>query len=298
LLAEHIATLCGAKFGYLGEAANSVGAYLAGALPDTRGMNAAQMLASPRKAYILLNVEPELDMHDAQQAMAAMHAADMVVALSAYQHHATEYADVLLPIAPFTETSGTYVNTEGRVQSFRGAVKPLGETRPAWKVLRVLGNLLDLSGFDFDSSEAVREEVLPGSKLAGHNVADKLNNHIDGVALQTLATNNNGGLQRISDVPIYFADAVVRRAASLQMTHDAAIPGVAMHSSELQKLNVRAGDLVNVHQGKGRVRLIARADDSMPVATARVAAGHFLTAELGAMFGTIIVEAIEVGDRA
>jgi NADH-quinone oxidoreductase subunit G len=125
-----------------------------------------------------------------------------------------------------------------------------------------------------------------------------LNNHIDGVALQTLATNNNGGLQRISDVPIYFADAVVRRAASLQMTHDAAILGVAMHSSELRKLNVRAGDLVNVHQGKARVRLVARADDSMPVATARVAAGHFLTAELGAMFGTIIVEAIEVGDRA
>jgi NADH-quinone oxidoreductase subunit G len=301
LLAEQIATLCGAKFGYLGEAANSVGAYLAGALPagnmgTVQGMNAAQMLASPRKAYILLNVEPELDMHDAQQAMAAMHAADMVVAMSAYKHHATEYADVLLPIAPFTETSGTFVNTEGRVQSFRGAVKPLGETRPAWKVLRVLGNLLNVAGFDYDSSEAVRDEVLPGSKLAEHNVTDKLNNHITGVALQALVSSNQAGLQRISDVPIYFADAVVRRAASLQMTHDAAVPGVAMHSSELQKLNVRAGDLVNVHQGKARVRLIARADDSMPVATARVAAGHFLTAELGAMFGTITVEAI--GDNA
>jgi NADH-quinone oxidoreductase subunit G len=304
LLAEHIATLSGAKFGYLGEAANSVGAYLAGALPDTGGMNAAQMLASPRKAYMLLNVEPELDMHDAQQAMAAMHAADMVVAMSAYKHHATEYADVLLPIAPFTETSGTFVNTGGRVQSFRGAVKPLGETRPAWKVLRVLGNLLGVAGFDYDSSESVREEVLPGSKLAEQNVADKLNNHIAGVALQAIPPtplSQRGGaqpgrFQRISDVPIYFADAVVRRAASLQMTHDAAIPGVAMHSSELQKLNVRAGDLVNVHQGKARVRLIARADDSMPVATARVAAGHFLTAELGAMFGTITVEAI--GDSA
>jgi NADH-quinone oxidoreductase subunit G len=292
LLAEHIATLCGAKFGYLGEAANSVGAYLAGALPDTGGMNAAQMLVSPRKAYMLLNVEPELDMHDAQQAMAAMHAADMVVAMSAYKHHATEYADVLLPIAPFTETSGTFVNTEGRVQSFRGAVKPLGETRPAWKVLRVLGNLLNVAGFDYDSSEAVRDEVLPSSKLAERNVTEKLNNHIAGVALQALVSSNKTGLQRISDVPIYFADAVVRRAASLQMTHDAAILGVAMHSSELRKLNVRAGDLVNVHQGKARVRLVARADDSMPVATARVAAGHFLTAELGAMFGTITVEAI------
>jgi len=300
LLAEHIAALCAAKFGFLGEAANSVGGYLAGAMPSgAKGMNAAQMLASPRKAYILLNVEPELDMHDPQQAMTAMYAADMVVALSAYKHHATDYADVLLPIAPFTETSGTFVNTEGRVQSFRGAVRPLGESRPAWKVLRVLGNLLEVSGFDYDSGEAVREEV-----LAGLSVADKLNNHITGldshilaVALQAATSSNSQGLQRVSDVPIYFADAVVRRAASLQMTHDAATPCVVMHSSELQKLGVRSGDTVRVNQGKASASLVARADDSMPVATARVAAGHPITAELGAMFGTITVEPI-MGDRA
>src|SRR3989338_3317238 len=185
-LAQRIAALCGASFGFFGEAANSVGGYLAGAVPfggSVQGMNAAQMTASPRKAYILLNVEPELDMHDPQQAMSAMSAADMVVALSAWKHHATDYADVLLPIAPFTETYGTFVSTEGRVQSFNGAVKPLGEARPAWKVLRVLGNLLDVSGFDYDSSEAVRDEV-----LASQNVADKLNNHVDGIALQSPPT--------------------------------------------------------------------------------------------------------------
>jgi NADH-quinone oxidoreductase subunit G len=300
LLAEHIAALCAAKFGFLGEAANSVGGYLASAVPSgAKGMNAAQMLASPRKAYILLNVEPELDMHDPQQAMTAMYAADMVVALSAYKHHATDYADVLLPIAPFTETSGTFVNTEGRVQSFTGAVKPLVNARPAWKVLRVLGNLLDVSGFDYDSSEAVRDEVLPGL-----SVADKLNNHISGVALQSppapllqRGEAKPGGLQRVSDVPIYFADAVVRRAASLQQTHDAATPCVVMHSSELQKLGVRSGDAVRVNQGKASARLVVRADDSMPVATARVAAGHLITAELGAMFGTITMEPI-IGDGA
>jgi NADH-quinone oxidoreductase subunit G len=293
LLSEQIAALCAAKFGFLGEAANSVGGYLAGAVPfGAKGMNAAQMLASPRKAYILLNVEPELDMHDPQQAMTAMYAADMVVALSAYKHHATDYADVLLPIAPFTETFGTFVNTEGRVQSFRGAVKPLADARPAWKVLRVLGNLLEVPGFDYDSGEAVRDEV-----LAGLGVADKLNNHISGAALQAAASSNSQGLQRVSDVPIYFADAVVRRAASLQMTRDAANPCVVMHSSELQKLGVRSGDAVRVNQGKASARLVAQADDSMPVATARVAAGHPVTAELGAMFGTITVEPI-MGDRA
>jgi NADH-quinone oxidoreductase subunit G len=297
VLAGQIAALCAAKFGYLGEAANSVGGYLAGAVPSgAKEMNAVQMLASPRKAYVLLNVEPELDMHDPQQAMSAMYAADMVVALSAYKHRAADYADVMLPVAPFTETSGTFVSTEGRVQSFRGAVKPLGEARPAWKVLRVLGNLLAMPGFNYDSSEAVLAEVLPMKEGAG-SVTGKLDNHIAGVAVQTAASSNSQGLQRVSDVPIYSADAVVRRAASLQLTHDAATPCVVMHGSELRKLGVQSGDAVKVIQGNASVHLVARADDSMPVATARVAAGHPATAELGAMFGMITVEAI-AGDRA
>jgi NADH-quinone oxidoreductase subunit G len=286
-LAERIAALCGAKFGFLGEAANSVGGYLAGAVPfggAVQGMNAAQMLVSPRKAYILLNAEPELDMHDPQQALAAMYAADLVVALSAYKHHATDYADVLLPIAPFTETSGTFVNTEGRVQSFKGTVRPLGETRPAWKVLRVLGNLLEVSGFDYDTSEAVRDEALGTREVGG-----KLDNHLD-IALQNTVSVKAQGLQRVADVPIYSADAVVRRAASLQKTRDAATPCVKMHGSELRKLGLQSGDLVKVSQGKATVRLAVQADDTLPAGSARVAAGHPATAELGAMSGTITVE--------
>jgi NADH-quinone oxidoreductase subunit G len=305
MLAQQIAAAANGKFGFLGEAANSVGAYLAGAVPfgpvngkqAASGMNAAQMLASPRKAYVLLNVEPELDMHDAHQAMNAMKAADMVVAMSAYKHHATEYADVLLPIAPFTETSGTFVSTEGRAQSFRGAVKPLGETRPAWKVLRVLGNLLNVSGFDYDTSEAVRDEVLSGS-----GVAERLNNHIAGVAIQNVNGSGSQGIQRVSDVPIYFADAVVRRAAALHKTRDAALPCVSMHGSELQKLGVKSGDTVKVSQGNGSVQLTVQADDRLPMNTARVAAGHPATAALGAMFGAISVEPISgqpiSGERA
>jgi len=288
LICEQIAALTGAKFGYLGEAANSVGAYLAGAVPfagSVQGMNATQMLAAPRKAYLLLNVEPELDMHDAQQALSAIRAADMVVAMSAYKHHATEYADVLLPIAPFTETSGTFVNTEGRVQSFKGAVKPLGAARPAWKVLRVLGNVMDVPGFDFDTSEAVRDEA-----LGQEAVQSKLSNHIVGLALQSVAVQATVGLQRVSDVPIYAADAVVRRAASLQKTHDAATPCVRLHGSEMQKLGIQCGDAVRVAQGNASVKLAAKLDDLLPQGVARVAAGHATTAALGAMFGTITVE--------
>ena len=287
LLAQHIAELSGGSFGFLGEAANSVGGYLAHAVPfaaSKSGLNAASMLAQPRKAYMLLNVEAELDCADPQAALAAMQAADMVVAMSAYKHKALDYADVLLPIAPFTETSGTFVNTEGRVQSFKGAVKPLGEARPAWKVLRVLGNMLNVPGFEQDSSEAVRDEA-----LAGTPVAARLDNALQGMHAQA-ASGNSDGMQRIADIPPYFADAVVRRAPALQLTRDATAPGVSMHSEELKKLGMQTGDTVQVKQGQGSARLVVHADDHLPQGTARVAAGHSATAALGPMFGTLSVE--------
>ena len=299
LLAQHIAALCGGKFGFIGEAANSVGGYLAQTVPGTQGLNAAAMLAAPRKAYLLLNVEVELDTADGHQALKAMHAADMVVALSAYKHQATDYADVLLPIAPFTETSGTFINTEGRVQSFKGAVKPLAEARPAWKVLRVLGNLLNLAGFEYDSSEAVRDEALQGV-----DVAAELNNsfksplapllqsgeHTAPPLAKGAANEVSGGFQRVADVPIYFSDSIVRRSAPLQATRDAELPSVHMHSAALSKLGMKVGEIIKVSQGQGSARLNLLADDKLPQGVVRVAAGHAATAGLGAMFGTVTVE--------
>jgi len=283
LLAQHIAAVSNAKFGFLGEAANSVGAYLAHAVPGATGMNAAAMLASPRKAYLLLNAEVELDTQNGEQALAAMKAAGMVVALSAYKHRATDYADVMLPIAPFTETSGTFINTEGRVQSFKGAVKPLGEARPAWKVLRVLGNLLSVAGFDQDSSEMVRDEVLKGV-----DICSKLNNQLQGYSAQPVAVA--GGLQRVADVSIYATDAIVRRSAPLQATQDAQTPRALMHSDELKKAGLQSGDQAKVKVGQGSALLQVALDDSLPKGVVRVAAGHAATAGLGAMFGAITVE--------
>jgi NADH-quinone oxidoreductase subunit G len=284
-LAQQIAAAANGKFGFLTEAANSVGGHLVNAVPGAKGLNASAMLATPRKAYVLLNTEPELDCANPQQAMAAMQAADLVIAMSAYKHHATEYADVLLPIAPYTETSGTFVSAEGRVQSFKGAVKPLGETRPAWKVLRVLGNLLKLDGFDQDTSEAVRDEVLKGV-----DVASRLNNTMQVSAQSSAPGTQHSGLQRVADVPIYYADAVVRRSAPLQATTDGAIPLVWMHGEELKKLGVQSGAVVKVSQGQGSVKLFAAADDKLPMGVVRLATGHAATATLGAMFGTITVE--------
>jgi NADH-quinone oxidoreductase subunit G len=288
LLAQKIAVLCGGKSGFLGEAANSVGGYFANALPGAEGMNAAAMLAAPRKAYILLHAEPELDCANAHQAQSAMYAADLVVALSAYKHQAVDYANVLLPVAPFTETSGTFVSTEGRVQSFKGAVRPLGDARPAWKVLRVLGNLLGKRGFDHDSSEAVRDEA-----LAGVDVPAKLDNTLN-MALQSPILSPQpsvlAALQRVAEVPIHSADAIVRRAAALQRTRDAAAPAAAMRGEELKKMGVPPGGTVKVSQGGSSVLLAAAEDNGLPAGVARIPAGHAATAGLGAMFGNVTVE--------
>ncbi len=293
-LARALASLSGGRFGFLGEAANSVGGYLAKALPQAHGRNAARLLSEPRHAYVLLGCEPELDTADGGAALAALHAAEFVIALSPFQHRATEYADVLLPIAPFTETAGTFVNTEGRVQSFKGVVAPLGETRPAWKVLRVLGNLLGLDGFTYETAEEVLAAALPG----GGEVASRLDNALKpGLAAGNLPTPRSS-LQRIGDVPIHWADPLVRRAPALQKTHDAESPQAWMNAATLSQLGLQAGDQVRVSQAGQSALLFAGLDPRTPDRAVRISAGHPLTAGLGPLFGDIEVERVSTGARA
>ncbi len=293
-LALELAHITGARLGFLGEAANSVGAYVAGAVPKTGalgaaalgGLNAAEMLAQPRKAYLLLNVEPELDSYDARQALQAMRAADLVVAMSAFRHRALDYADVLLPIAPFAETSGSFINTEGRLQSFNAVVKPQGETRPGWKVLRVLGNLLGLKGFDHASSEDVRAELLPDGAAT---LAPLLNNGLKQPVLGD-PTPTGAGLERIGEVPIYQLDALTRRAPALQATRDAQPPCAWVNGRFLEKLGLNPGEVIVLKQGGGQASLPLARDDRLPDHCVRVAGAHPLTAELGGLFGEILLE--------
>ncbi len=282
-LVQQLADITGARFGYLGEAANSVGGYIANAIPLAGDLDAARMLAMPRKGYLVLQAEPELDCANPQQALAALQQAATVVVMSPFKlPGALGYADVLLPVAPFSETSGSFINTEGRVQSFNAVVKPLGDTRPAWKVLRVLGNLLGLPGFEQNSSEDVRVEALAGKP---EFVADKLDNRVNGLALQL--DTASPGLERIAEVPIYFADALVRRAPALQKSRDGVLPTARMNAAMLAKFGLTAGDQVRVRQGKGEALLVAALDAGLPDGCVRVAAAHPLTAALGAMSGEL-----------
>ncbi|NRF70503.1 NADH-quinone oxidoreductase subunit G [Aquincola sp. S2] len=283
-LAQWIAEQTGAKLGYLGEAANTVGAQLVNAVPGDGGLNAGQMLGAPMKALLLLDVEPVLDAANAAAARAAMNGAGLVVALTSFEDAAVDNADVLLPIAPFSETAGTFVNAEGRVQSFHGVAKPLGESRPAWKVLRVLGNLLGLPGFGHESSEEVLAEAL--GDLAA--VPARMDNR-SAVPL-TLAPSAPNGLERIADVPIYSTDALVRRAVSLQRTADAAPPVIGVSTALAQRMGLVPGAEVRVSQGNGATLLPVRIESTLADNAVRVSAGHPVTAALGAMFGPISIE--------
>ncbi len=211
-LASWIGEQTGASVGYLTEAANTVGAQLAGAMPSGQGLHAGHMLAGQLKAVILLNNEPEYDSAAGAAAKAALNSAQMVVTLSPFKAN-MDFSDVLLPIAPFTETPGTFVNAEGRVQSFHAVVKPLGETRPAWKVLRVLANLLTLPDFDFESAQDVLRQI-QGAQAA-MVPADRLGNTTQ-AAIDLSATAAAPVV-----ASIYQLDGLVRRATSLQLSADA-----------------------------------------------------------------------------
>jgi NADH-quinone oxidoreductase subunit G len=282
-LANWIGEQTGASVGYLTEAANTVGAQLVNAVPGAGGLNAGQMLGGTGlKGLVLLDVEPTLDAADAASAAAAVKAAEMVIVLSPFKTAASDTADVLLPITPFTETSGSFVNAEGRLQSFHGVVKPLGDARPAWKVLRVLGNLLGLKGFDFETSEDVRAEALGDAS----QLAARLNNG----SSATISTASWNGLERIADVPIYAADSLVRRATSLQSTTDARAPIVGVPQALWSQLGLSDGARVRVSQGAAQAVLPAQLDTTLAANVVRVSAGHAHTAMLGAMFGAISVE--------
>ncbi|WP_175746295.1 NADH-quinone oxidoreductase subunit NuoG [Burkholderia ambifaria] len=284
-VAQWIADNTGATFGFLTEAANTVGAHVVGALPGEGGLNAREAFAQPRKGYVLLNVEPEFDTADPAQALAALNQAEMVVVMSPFKH-GLDYADVLLPIAPFTETAGTYVNAEGSVQSFNGVVRPLGDTRPAWKVLRVLGSLLGLPNFEYETAEEVRLAALGDA-----GVASRLSNQASVAPARVAATAANGGFERLADVPIYHADALVRRAGALHLTAAAKVANAAALPAALfDKLGLKEGDAVRVRQGERAVQLPAVRDANLAETVVRVSAATPAGAALGSLSGELVVE--------
>ena len=291
-LASFVAACSGARLGYLPEAANSAGGWLAGALPHrlpggasapTVGLDTRSMLEAPRKAYVLLGVEPELDCWDGAAALKALQAAEWVVSLNPFASAASKaYAHVILPVATFAETSGSYVNAEGLWQSFSGASKPFGEARPAWKVLRVLGNLSGVAGFDYVSSEEIRAEA--------ENTCAQVqpDNTLD--SGKPLVPFKSEGLHRVAEVPIYAADSLVRRARSLQLSPLAQPVEVRLHPDMARDLGVAEREQVQVRQNGAAIDLPLVLDESVPKGCAWIPAGLYASVALGPAVGPVAIQ--------
>ncbi|PSB91852.1 NADH-quinone oxidoreductase subunit NuoG [Candidatus Pandoraea novymonadis] len=279
-LAQIIADLTGANLGFLTEGANTLGGHVVKA---TNAEGVAALFEISRQAYLLLHAEPEFDAANPLQARVALDAAKMVVVMSPFRQ-GLDYADVLLPIAPFTETAGTFINAEGLSQHFNGVVRGFGETRPAWKVLRVLGNMLKLTGFDYDLPEQVRDAAL--SDFSSAMLDNRTNAPLD---VQKIA--NDFGLERLADVPIYHADPLARRAPSLQMTRDAKVAlRATLPTTLFDNMGLVDGDIIIIHQADASVTIPAFRSKSLPQNVVRIPSATPVSSAIGSMFGNISVE--------
>jgi NADH-quinone oxidoreductase subunit G len=232
------------------------------------------MMAAPRRGYLLMGVEAGLDM--GPRALKALAGAEFGVVLSAYRNATTEAAHVVLPITPFTETPGTFVNMEGRAQSFSAVVKPQGDSRPGWKVLRVLGQLLELTGFQPETIEDVRKQV--ASDLGAWARAG-LGNHAESFTWELRTPS--AAVERVAEFGIYATDPIVRRSPSLQKTADAKAARTArFNAATMSRLGIAAGDRVRVRQGGGEAFLVVGLDAALADNTVRIARGVDETAAL------------------
>ena len=281
VMAQFIADNVGATLGFLPVGGNAVGASLVSA----DGVGVDSVLSGDRRAVIMMNIEPDCDLPNPVQARAALAKANTVIALSAYQSpDLLEVADVILPITTYTETVATFVNAEGCVQTIQPSVKPLGDSRPGWKVLRVLGGLIGLEGFLFNMPEEVLGEALNDQYCA------KLNNRSSGNALGNDGLVLQSGLERLSDVNIYAGDQIVRRSSALQLTRDAKRASqVGLGQKIFTDLGLSEGDIVCITQGDQSLKIPATLEANLASGVVRISVGNSVGAKLGPMFGPITV---------
>ena len=294
-LAGSIAALAGADYNELTNGANTAGGWITGAVPGrsadgqaNEGLDARAMLDTPRKGYLLLGVEPEHDLHDGVLAANALAEAESVIAVAAYDSPSLRaHADILLPIATLGETAGTLVNAEGRWQSFAGVGQPQGDARPAWRLLRVLANVLELDGFDYQAPDEIHAEI---QSMAGDSGAARPLQVVEPVKAPA------GSLTRIGYPAMFGVDPLCRHASALQQTDHAADAEALINAEDARSLGVADGARVRVSQGNQAVELPARVGDQVPAGSVWIAGGVSGSEGLGALIGAIEVEPVEGGE--
>jgi NADH-quinone oxidoreductase subunit G len=297
-LLRNLAVLSGASINVMTDGPNTAGGWLAGAIPHRQagsmaihhiGLSAHEMLVKPRKAYLLLNVEPDLDCANAKQAKEAMKQASCVIALSLYRNTVLDaHADVILPMTPFTETSGTFINAEGVWQSFLAVANPYESARPAWKILQALGNCLQLPGFEYPDTPSIKQEVeiLTRAMPSFTSSFSEWQTNSSSVSPNTLT--------RIGEIPIYATDSLVRHAEALQEAQSVMqgeLAAVRIHPATAKQLALQDLQLVKLQQdGTAAVNLPVMIDERVPLEAAWVPGGILATAELGSLFGNIEIK--------
>jgi NADH-quinone oxidoreductase subunit G len=297
-LAQKIQDATGARIGLLTEGGNAAGAWIAGMLPHRQaagvpapahGLNAQEMFAQGRKAYVLLGVEPEYDCGNPHQAIESLKAAEFVLSIASFTTPALfAYADLILPAAPFTEVSGTLVNAEGKWQRFNASVPPAGEARPAWKIFRVLAELSAVEGIEAYTTLAdVTQEI---QQLTGDQPNNTVTWAMPGHPHSRL---DKKGLIRIAEMPMYAIDPIIRRSAPLQATYDAQYPhGLHLSEALATELGVLDGDEILVIQGEQEVALPAVIDKRIPNGTVTLAQGLNAHSTLGAGYEPIEIKRV------
>ena len=296
-LCEAIAGMTGASLGYLSPSANSAGACLAGCTPhrgvagvtvDKAGENALQITQSNHSVLLTLGVNPSLGFADSSAGQSLADNSDFVISLNSFTNEFDEnHADIILPLASFGETSGTFVNVEGLWQSFKGCVNAKAQSRPGWKILTALGQLLLPGEFEYASSNLVKDEV----KSRCHDVA--LNNQCGFQSCDKGLPSKSKTLQRVGFIPIYASDELSRESAPLQATPLAKQQNaVAMCREQADKLELADADQVHIRQGRGTAILPLRLDPNVPVGCVSIPCGIEAVKNLGATFGTVELEKV------
>lgn len=289
ILAEFIAHHTGACLGFLGEGGNAVGAQVVGATQGKHG-SVESLLQSNARAYVLMNLEPLMDLPNPQQTRAALTKADTVIALSAFTSpDLLELADVILPITPYTETVGTYINMAAQVQTMQPAVRPLADARPAWKVLRAMGSLLNLVGFLYNVPEEVLADAL--AKPLEHSLSNSFTANAQILNKSILS----GSIHRLADQAIYASDAIVRRAPSLQLTRDAKMANqIGVGEDLFEQLSLKEGDLLTVSQEGKTLEASVTLQPELASGVVRIAVGTGMSTQLGSMFGEVTIAKVAV----
>ncbi|MCU7798696.1 MAG: NADH-quinone oxidoreductase subunit NuoG [gamma proteobacterium symbiont of Lucinoma myriamae] len=299
ILASYIADASNSTLSYLTPGANTSGAYLSGLLPNrtqvaqgefanTDGLDTQAMFAQKLKAYILYGIEVERDLDNPVQASQALDNADFVVSLSAFVTDAIKAgSDVILPISTITESSGTLINVAGIWQSFNAVSKAKGLSKPGWKVLRVMGNLFNIDGFDYQSSEDVINELKSALALENsQSETSRATNQLVWDCPENISAQTTD-IQRIAELSIYNVDAVTRRATALQKTQDAQVDVAKINSALAKKLKLEDAQAVTAKQADNTAQVTISIDNKITDNCVYLSAGNVAASSLGGGFDTI-----------